>query len=233
MPIQFVSGDLFANAFAARAIAHGCNCEGSMGAGIAKGFRERYPVMYEQFRTMCKAKPRQFNLGDAWLWKSDDQPWVFNLATQEGIWRARASYEAIETALSEMRRQADREGISSIAVPRIGVGYGGLSWKKVRAIIERIFHDWPGQLIVYEDFVPSGEEVSIPSDDVALQASSRKPLRKKAARMKTRFRAITIACTDPVRTARFYETVLGEPSGGQQTTESATGFDWAGLISRY
>jgi hypothetical protein len=31
MPITFVSGDLFANRIQARAVAHGCNCQGSMG----------------------------------------------------------------------------------------------------------------------------------------------------------------------------------------------------------
>ena len=60
-----------------------------------------------------------------------------------------------------MREQADVEGISSIAMPRIGVGYGGLSWKKVRAIIEPVFEDWDGTLVVYEEFVPSS---SIPPD---------------------------------------------------------------------
>jgi O-acetyl-ADP-ribose deacetylase (regulator of RNase III) len=129
-----------------------------MGAGIAKGFRERYPEMYEEYRRRCKAQPRQFNLGDAWLWKADDRPWVFNLGTQEGYWRARASYEAIETALRSMREQADREGITSIAVPRIGVGYGGLSWKKVREVVERVFADWAGTLVVYEEFVPAGKK---------------------------------------------------------------------------
>src|SRR4051812_45533503 len=34
MPIEFVSGDLFENAHGARAFAHGCNCQGSMGAGV-------------------------------------------------------------------------------------------------------------------------------------------------------------------------------------------------------
>jgi O-acetyl-ADP-ribose deacetylase (regulator of RNase III) len=58
MPMQFVSGDLFANEFKAEAFAHGCNCQGSMGPGIAKGFRERYPEMYEEYRRRCKAKPR-------------------------------------------------------------------------------------------------------------------------------------------------------------------------------
>ena len=98
-----------------------------MGAGVATGFRERYPEMYGEYRRRCKAQPREFNLGDAWLWKDDEKPWVFNLATQEGVWRARASYQAIEAALTSMREQADREGVRSIAIPRIGAGHGGLS----------------------------------------------------------------------------------------------------------
>jgi len=153
MPMQFVSGDLFANKHRVQAFAHGCNCQGAMGAGIAIGFREHYPQMYEEYRSRCKAKPRLFNLGDAWLWKEKDQPWVFNLGTQEGYWRSRASYEAIEEALTRMRQIADSEDVRSIAIPRIGVGYGGLSWKKVKEIVERVFRDWPGTLVVYEEFV--------------------------------------------------------------------------------
>jgi O-acetyl-ADP-ribose deacetylase (regulator of RNase III) len=155
MPIEFVSGNLFANTVHARAFAHGCNCQGAMGAGIAVGVRERYPEMYAEYRRRCKADPREFNLGDAWLWKANDRPWVFNLGTQEGYWRSRASYEAIETALGRMRDQADKEGVRSIAVPRIGVGLGGLSWRKVRAIIERVFAGWEGKLYVYETYVPT------------------------------------------------------------------------------
>jgi O-acetyl-ADP-ribose deacetylase (regulator of RNase III) len=152
MPIEFVTGDLFANRFQVQALAHGCNYQGSMGAGIATGFRNRYPAMYTEYRRRCKAEPRQFNLGDVFLWKADGQPWVFNLGTQEGVWRARASYEAIEAALRRMREQADRERVQSIAIPRIGAGYGGLSWKKVRAVIEREFTHWPGVLYVYEEY---------------------------------------------------------------------------------
>jgi O-acetyl-ADP-ribose deacetylase (regulator of RNase III) len=154
VPVDFVQGDLFANAHRVQAFAHGCNCQGSMGAGIARGFRQRYPAMYEQYRSRCKASPRQFNLGDVWLWKDQEQPWVFNLGTQEAYWRARASYSAIETALQRMREIANTEGVRSIAIPRIGAGYGGLSWKKVRAIIERVFGNWDGRLVVYEEYCP-------------------------------------------------------------------------------
>ncbi len=154
MPVAFITGDLFANRFGAEALAHGCNCRGSMGAGIATGFRDRYPEMYAEYRRRCKARPREFNLGDAFLWKADDKPWVFNLGTQEGVWRARARYEAIEAALTSMREQADREGVASIAIPRLGAGYGGLSWKKVRAVVKKVFVGWPGTLYVYEEYAP-------------------------------------------------------------------------------
>ena len=165
MPIEFVSGDLFANRFKAQALAHACNCQGSMGAGIATGFRDRYPEMVAEYRRRCKAEPREFNLGDAFLWKTEDQPWVFNLGTQEGVWRARASYQAIEAVLTSMRQQADREGITSIALPRIGAGYGGLSWKKVRAIIEQMFANWPGRLYVYEEFAPEAKEAEAAEEE--------------------------------------------------------------------
>jgi O-acetyl-ADP-ribose deacetylase (regulator of RNase III) len=112
--------------------------------------------MFESYRARCKATPREFNLGDAWLWKEPHLPWVFNLGTQEQYWRGRASYEAIETALTQMRAIADREEITRIAIPRIGVGFGGLSWKKVKAIIEKTFNDWKGELVVYEQFISAG-----------------------------------------------------------------------------
>jgi O-acetyl-ADP-ribose deacetylase (regulator of RNase III) len=49
MTIKYVTGDLFVNRHQAEALAHGCNCQGAMGAGIAVGFRERYPRMYEEY----------------------------------------------------------------------------------------------------------------------------------------------------------------------------------------
>ena len=187
MSIRYVSGDLFDNKSEVRAFAHGCNCQGSMGDGIAKTFRARYPEIYEEYRKRCKAEPRLFNLGDCWLWEAEGQPWVFNLGTQEGFWRSRASYKAIEMALGEMRRQADAEKITSIAIPRIGVGYGGLSWKKVRAIVVTVFGDWPGTLIVYEEFI-TGESAkdSVTSiDQTSARTSSPAQLSGKARTRKS------------------------------------------------
>jgi O-acetyl-ADP-ribose deacetylase (regulator of RNase III) len=151
MPIEFVSGDLFVNRVGAAAFAHGCNCAGSMGAGVAVGFRERYPAMFEEFRRRCKAKPPEFGLGDVFLWREEGRPAVFNLGTQPRPGRG-ATYPVVEAALKALRAAADGAGITSLAMPRIAAGYGGLSWKKVRALVESAFADWPGMLYVYEEY---------------------------------------------------------------------------------
>lgn len=151
MAIQFISGDLFVNRFKAEAFAHGCNCAGSMGAGIAVGFKERYPAMFEEYKSRCKAKPPTFAMGSAFLWREAGKPAVFNLGTQPRPGRG-ATYDAVEAALRAMRTIAEKESITSIAMPRIAAGYGGLSWKKVKAQIEAVFADWPGTLTVYDEF---------------------------------------------------------------------------------
>lgn len=153
MPIEYVSGDLLLNRYNAQALAHGCNCQGSMGAGIAVGFRAQYPDMYEEYRRRCKVRPREFNLGDAFLWKESDKPCVFNLGTQEDTYQSLATYEAVEQALRTMRAVADSERISTIAVPKIGAGLGGLSWEGVQEVVERVFAEWPGTLYVYEKYL--------------------------------------------------------------------------------
>jgi O-acetyl-ADP-ribose deacetylase (regulator of RNase III) len=151
MPIEFVTGDLFVNRVRAEALAQGCNCAGSMGAGIAVGFKTRYPAMFEEFRRRCKSKPPEFTLGDVFLWREDGKPAVFNLGTQPRPGRG-ATYPIVEAALRALRLAADEAGIRSIAVPRIAAGYGGLSWNKVRAQIEAAFAGWSGTLFVYEEY---------------------------------------------------------------------------------
>lgn len=128
MPIQYVAGDLLLNRVDAEALAHGCNCAGSMGAGVAVGFKERYPLMFEEYRRRCKSKPPLFTLGDVFLWREDGKPAVFNLVTQPRPGRG-ATYPVVEASLANLRVAADEAEIRSIAMPRIAAGYGGLSWK--------------------------------------------------------------------------------------------------------
>lgn len=97
MPVEFRTGDLFAQADI-HAIAHGCNAAGAMGKGIAVHFKERWPAMYSEYRARCA--DGRFNPGDVFVWE-DAGVTVFNLGTEKH-WRTGATLEAIERSLTEM-----------------------------------------------------------------------------------------------------------------------------------
>lgn len=152
--IHITTGDLFANEHNAQAFAHGVNCVGVMGAGIAKEFRRRYPMMYEYYR-----EPRILTWiepGDCLAWNQDDnctplQPVaiVFNLATQYRT-GPHARYDWLEESLDQMLVKATDIGVTSIAMPAIGCGIGGLEWKRVCSVVGDVCGGWDGDLWLYE-----------------------------------------------------------------------------------
>jgi len=142
-----VSGDLFAED-SPRAVAHGCNCAGAMGKGIAVEFRRRFPAMYEEYRVRCA--DGRFGLGDVFLWREGERA-VFNLGTQK-TWRTKARLADVETALGAMAALAAREGVSEVGLPRIGAGLGALPWADVRALMERIGAETAVTVVVFEHY---------------------------------------------------------------------------------
>ena len=146
--ISFVSGDLLA-ASDLDAIAHGCNCGGVMGAGIAVPIRERWPAMFTEYRRRCRTG--EFDLGDVFAWRGRDLV-VFNLGTQKRHGSV-ALLGAIETAVTTMVAMAPELGVRRIGVPRIGAGLGKLSWASVRAILEQVGASTPVELVVFDRYV--------------------------------------------------------------------------------
>ncbi len=153
MPVHLVAGNLFANRFNADALAHGVNCMGVMDAGIAVEFRRRSPLMFAEYRDRClvKTHPHRLVPGGVFLWRSAMRESVFNLATQSHPGPC-ATYDAFSTCMATMRKMADEYGISTIAMPRIGAGLGGLDWERVLALVEAAFDGWGGELYVYDRF---------------------------------------------------------------------------------
>lgn len=161
--IEWGKGDLFLSVESS-ALAHGCNCAGAMGKGIAVEFRRRWPAMYEEYRNLCMTS--NFQLGDVFRWK-DECTTIFCLGTQTS-WRVAASHQAIQRATTNMLLIAEKEGVSEIRVPRIGAGLGGLDWASVKAILVDVASGSRVRLLVYEDFAPGQEFVgqSESRDDV-------------------------------------------------------------------
>lgn len=148
MPIVFASGDLFATPDVI-AYAHGVNCAGAMGAGIAVEFKKRYPKMYKQYKALCKNGGLQ--PGDVFAWQGKGVT-VFNLATQKH-WNVNATLEAVESSVSKMLTLASQMGIEEIVLPRIGAGLGGLDWIDVASLLIELVDENPLTLLVAEEFV--------------------------------------------------------------------------------
>ena len=144
--IEIVKGDLFESG--SPALAHGCNCKGAMGKGIAVEFKRRWPEMYEEYRALCQAG--RFQLGDVFAW-SDGTITIFNLATQGSFrGKVRAEIDAIERAVGRMLTIAKERNIDVIALPKIGAGLGGLEWSDVRDGLERAAKSSTVKLRVFE-----------------------------------------------------------------------------------
>ena len=122
--ISFREGDLFDCGIPD--IAHGVNCKGVMGAGIAAEFRRRYPKMYESYRRRCNRG--ELLPGEIVVWQPGrkDGPHVFNLATQDEP-GANAEPWMITAATGRMITEARDYKIREIAMPMIGCGIGGLT----------------------------------------------------------------------------------------------------------
>lgn len=113
------------------AIAHGCNCEGSMGGGIAVEFRDRFPEMYDEYVERCS--DGRFPLGGIFVWV-ESSPVVYNLATQQRSGRD-ADLAAIRTAVVAALADAETRGLIRLGVPKLGAGIGGLRWEDVAAVL--------------------------------------------------------------------------------------------------
>lgn len=146
-------GDLFRLEHAT-SYAHGCNCKGAMGKGIALQFRERFPEMYKEYKALCKEG--KFRPGDLFVYPYG-HGFVYNLATQK-TWHDKATLQAIEKSLMQMLEHAMRNDVKSIALPRIGAGLGGLNWEDVKSVIQKVSSIYPMvTLLVVEAYMPFAE----------------------------------------------------------------------------
>lgn len=151
--ITYIShGDIF-SIEGVTSYAHGCNCAGAMGKGIALTFREKYPQMYDTYRSLCRKG--LFQPGSVYEYYTG-KGYVFNLGTQIS-WRTGATLPFIRKALHNMVSFALNNNVRKIAMPAIGAGLGGLRWDDVKRIIEDIAGTIPSEhlmLYVVESYSP-------------------------------------------------------------------------------
>jgi len=119
------------------ALVNAVNTQGVMGKGIALEFKRAWPDMFRAYRSACERGDVTPGRMHVWETGSPTVPrYIVNFPTKRH-WRARSELVDIETGLTDLARVIRELGISSIAIPPLGCGNGGLDWADVEPLILR------------------------------------------------------------------------------------------------
>lgn len=115
------------------AIVNTVNCVGVMGSGLAKKFKERYPVMYKEYRKKCEANKIQ--IGILHIFRTLKHS-IINFPTKIH-WKNNSKLEWIEAGLNYFVENYKKWSITSVAFPQLGTSNGKLDWGVVRPIMKK------------------------------------------------------------------------------------------------
>lgn len=149
--IETAIGDLFDAKV--DAIVNTVNCVGIMGKGVALQFKRRYPEMFTAYKAACDRGEVRLGRMDIHETQQMSGPRLIINFPTKGHWKARSRISDIENGLDDLIKVMHDHGITSIALPPLGAGNGGLHWPDVRRVIEQKLEDQAVQIFLYE---PSG-----------------------------------------------------------------------------
>jgi O-acetyl-ADP-ribose deacetylase (regulator of RNase III) len=145
--IRYTKGDLLSST--AEALVNTVNTVGVMGKGIALQIKTRFPQNYKVYRDACKNET--FTIGQVLVVKEGDlidSKIIINFPTKVH-WKGDSKYEYISLGLVALRAAIIENHITSIAIPPLGCGNGGLDWPRVKAMIEDHLQALDCDIIVY------------------------------------------------------------------------------------
>ena len=153
-----VKGDiLFSDA---EAIAHGVAPMDKFQSGLALELRKNHPSMVKDFRHFCRNRhPKE---GNIWLWQGVGENGqtvkIFNLLTQQhppsqNAQPGRAKVEYVRQTLKNLAQRVQKEGIKSLAVPKLATGVGALDWKDVKPLLMEYLDPLRIPVFVYSTYV--------------------------------------------------------------------------------
>ena len=118
------------------ALVNTVNTVGVMGKGIALQFKNAFPSNFKAYEKACKSS--EVILGKMFVFDNGqltNPRWIVNFPTK-GHWRSQSRIKDVEAGLDDLRSTITELGISSIALPPLGCGNGGLDWADIRPLIE-------------------------------------------------------------------------------------------------
>jgi O-acetyl-ADP-ribose deacetylase (regulator of RNase III)/uncharacterized protein YwgA len=153
--LKALIGDLFESR--AHALVNTVNCVGVMGKGVAEQFKKRFPVMFEDYKRRVNQK--SVRLGEPYLYLDASGVKIINFPTK-GHWRSPSRLSDIERGLDYLVAHAREWELTSIAMPPLGCGNGGLEWSEVGPLIYRKLGALPIDIEVYAPYGTPKHELS-------------------------------------------------------------------------
>jgi O-acetyl-ADP-ribose deacetylase (regulator of RNase III) len=133
------------------AVVNTVNTVGVMGKGIALMFKERFPDNFRLYKRACDNE--EIEVGKVFTTYPGGVLWprvIINFPTKRH-WREKTKIEYIQDGLEDLVRVIREEKISSIAIPPLGCGNGGLDWQDVKKEIETYLKSLEDvEVIVYQ-----------------------------------------------------------------------------------
>jgi O-acetyl-ADP-ribose deacetylase (regulator of RNase III) len=127
------------------------NTVGVMGKGIALQFKNKFPHNYQMYLEACKLST--IDIGKLLVVTEnfiDGRKIIINFPTKKE-WFRKSQYAYIEEGLKDLVKIVDRFQIKSLALPPLGCGNGGLTWSKVKILIEKYLQNIPDtNIYIYE-----------------------------------------------------------------------------------
>lgn len=153
--IEYRKGDLFSYVPGYHTIlAHGVNCQGVMGSGVAKTFKEKYPRAFDDYIHFLKCFKDNYShapLGEVCFTHVGNDLELVSMFTQEFYGKDGKKYMSYEAFFNSFRRVADYYEESTIVMPKIGAGLGGGDWEIIEGLINIILENRPKvDVIVFE-----------------------------------------------------------------------------------
>jgi O-acetyl-ADP-ribose deacetylase (regulator of RNase III)/uncharacterized protein YwgA len=149
-------GDLFASQ--AQTLVNTVNCVGIMGKGVALEFKNRFPAMFEDYAARCEKK--QVHLGEPYLYRDVSGRQIVNFPTKDH-WRSPSRLADIERGLDFFAKHIAEWGVTSVAMPPLGCGNGGLEWSEVGPLVYRKLHQLPIDVEIYAPYGTPKSELGV------------------------------------------------------------------------
>ena len=168
--IKHTSGNLLESD--AEALVNTVNCVGVMGKGIALQFKQAFSENFKAYAKACKAG--EVRTGNMFIFGTGNMfnpKYIVNFPTKRH-WKAKSRLDDIESGLADLIIQVEKLKITSIAIPPLGAGLGGLRWRDVRQKIYDAFEDHSVQVLLYEPKgSPKADKIKISTKKPNMQTS--------------------------------------------------------------